>query len=451
MVVVLYIALLAWLALAAFDPRVLARAPEWAGALAAPGSLWAMLGVLVLGAIAFTLVVRSSGDRAPGARIPLLVSAWSAVSAAPVAFLGYLPCPGDGPPVWDAFSSTISLFLGSFDKPYGPGEVCAYPTPVGMHIARGLALLATASGATTVLLSLSRSQLDRLAARWARRLTVVTGLDDSSWEVIEQLPPRSPGHRAALLTPEVAPATAERARAAGLRVVRTDPDDPLGGRRGIRLERIDKVYLLAADDGLNRSRVEQIQQQLAAAPRTAGGPLNVVARIDDPWHADEWRKRLVGEPRIAADAVGLYQATADALIVRLRQVRPQRLLIVGNGPLTLALCTELSQLGRELQFLGDEAALPAITVLDESAAELVDDHRVLQRRFAFDPLAVAAVDAAPRLAAVEEWLEDGDGCAVVITRPDTRLGTQLAIRRPSLPVFEVGGVAPPRRRRPSVR
>lgn len=439
-VLALYAAQLGWLALAAFDPRILDHVPAWAAALAAPGSLWAMVSTLVLAAAAFTLVLRSGGDRAAGARLPLLVSAWAAVSATPVAFLGYLPCPGDGPPVWDAFSSTISLFLGSFDKPFGPGEICAYPTPVGMHIARGLALLATASGATSVMLSLSRTQLDRLAARRARTLTIITGLDERSWELIERVSPsRSAGHRTALLAPEFDPAVTERARAAGLLVVRARADDPLGGSRGIRLERIDKVYLLAADDGWNRSRVEQIQGLLADAPRPT--PLTVVARIDDPWHADEWRKRLVGDPRIAADAVGLYEATSAALIVRLRQAQPRRLLIVGDAPLTLALSTELSQLGRELQFLGDEAALPAVTVLAERASEMVDDHRVLQRRFAFDPLAITAVDIEPRLAAVLDWLGDGTGCAVVIARPDTRLGTQLGIRLPALPVFEADSAA----------
>lgn len=438
--VVLYAAQLSWLALTAFRPRLLDRAPAWAAALAAPGSFWAMVVTIALGAAAFGLSLLASRDRATGTRLPLLVTAWAAVSAAPVAFLGYLPCPGDGPPGWDAFSSTLSLFFGSFEKPFGPGEVCSYPTPVGMHVARGLALLATASGATTVLLTLSRSQLDRLAARRARSLTVVSGLDEHAWELIDQVAPRqAPGHRAAVLAPELDPASTERARTAGLLIVRTDADDLLGGHRGIRPERIDRVYLLAADGAWNRSRAEQLRRLLSASGRpAAAGPLTVVARIDDPWHADEWRKRLVGDPRIAADAVGLYESTSAALIARLRQVRPQRLLVVGDGPLTLALCTELSQLGRELQFLGEEAALPTVTVLAARAGELVDDHRVLQRRFAFDPLAITAADAEPRLAAVLEWLGDGSGCAVVIGLPDTRLGTQLGIRWPALPVFELG-------------
>lgn len=438
-VVGLYAAQLAWLAVTAFRPGVLDAAPGWAAVLGAPGSLWAMIVTLVLGAAAFTLVVVSGSDRSIYRRIPLLVSAWSAVSAVPVAFLGYLPCPGDGPPFWDAFSSTISLFLGSFDKPFGPGEACLYPTPVGMHIARGMALLATASGATTVLLTLSRSQLDRLVARRARSLTVVTGLDDDSWELIDRLAPvRASGHRTAVLAPDLDQAAVDRARTAGLLVVHTDSGDPFGGRRGIRLERVDRVYLLAADAAWNREQAERLRQRLAQSAVASTPPLTVVARIDDPWHADEWRKRLVGDPRIAADAVGLYEATSDALIARLREQPPRRLLIVGDGPLTLALCTELSQLGRELQFLGNEAALPSVTVLATWAGELVDDHRVLQRRFAFDPLEVDATDAEPRLAAVLEWLGDGADCAVVIVQPDTRLGTQLGIRLPSLPVFEVG-------------
>lgn len=434
----LYAAQLAWLAATSFNPTLLANAPALAQALGAPGSLWAMVSTLLLGAAAFTLTMLAGRDRSLGARLPLLVSAWSAVSAVPVAFFGYLPCPGDGPPFWDAFNSTLSLFFGSFDKPFGPGEICAYPTPVGMHIARGLALLATTSGATSVMLTLSRSQLDRLAARGARRLTVISGIDERSWELVDRLAAEhAPGQRTAVLDPDLDSALTDRAHAAGLLVLRTEADDLLGTRRGIRPDRVDKVYLLSASGGHNRARVERLQQTLARHPRTqAAGALTVVARIDDPWHADEWRKRLVSDHRIAADTVGLYEATSDALIVRLRQARPQRLLIVGDGPLALALCTEFSQLGRELQFLGDEAALPQVSVLAERASELVDDHRVLQRRFAFDPLAISAVDTEPRLAPILAWVGDGAGCAVVITLLGTRLGTQLGIRLPGLPVFE---------------
>ncbi|MDQ7994162.1 MAG: hypothetical protein REI45_15940 [Propionicimonas sp.] len=122
LVVVGYAAQLAWLAATAFDPGLRDPAPPWAAALAEPGSLLAMGVTIALGAAALVLVLVTAPARTTGRRIPLLVSAWAAVSAAPLAFAGYLPCPGDGPPLWDAISSTLSLFFGSFEKPFGPGQ-----------------------------------------------------------------------------------------------------------------------------------------------------------------------------------------------------------------------------------------------------------------------------------------------------------------------------------------
>ena len=434
-----YVAQVAWLAATAVQPGLRQSVPGWAAALAEPGSLPAMSLTVGLAIAAFILVVAAARGWTTGRRLPLLVSAWSATTAAPLAFLGYLPCPEDGPPVWEAINSTLSLFFGSFEKPFGPGEACVYPTPLGMHVARGFALLATASGAISVLLTVSRSQLDRLSVYRARSLTVVAGLDGPSWELVDHLAvERSAGHRTVLLTSGPDPAVVERARAARLLVLRTDPDDLLGLREGVRPARVDRVYLLAGDDTLNRARAAALRALLRTADRPAdAGPLTVGARSDDPWHADEWRKSLVGDPLVAADAVGLYEATSSSLLGTLRRQPTRTLLIVGDGPLTLALCAELSQLGRELRFLGDAAALPAVTVLCPRASELVDDHRVLQRRFASDPLTVTAVDAEATLPAVLDLIGQSPDPAVVITQRDTRLGTQLGIRLPALRVFEL--------------
>ena len=435
-----YLAQLAWLATTAVRPGLRDGAPGWAAALTEPGSLPAMTLTVALAVAGLVLVLAAAPSRTSGRRIPLLVSVWTAASAAPLAFLGYLPCPVDGPPVWEAINSTLSLFFGSFERPFGPAGACSYPTPLAMHVARGFALVATASGATSVLLTVSRAQLDRLSVYRARSLTVVVGLDGPSWELVEHLAPqRAAAHRTVLLTTEVEPAVVERARAARLLVVRTDPDDLLGVQEGVRPSRVGRVYLLSGDDALNRARAARLRDLLVAGERPAdAAPLAVVARIDDPWHADEWRKSLVGDPLIAADAVGLYEATSAALVTALRRQPLASLVIVGDGPLTLALCAELSQLGRELQFLGEAGALPAVTVLCRRAGELVEDHSVLQRRFASDPLAVTAVDAEPTLAAVLDRLADAPDAAVVITQRDTRLGTQLGIRLPELRVFELG-------------
>ena len=62
----------------------------------------------------------------------------------------YLPCTGDSPPFWTAVTSTLALLLGSFEVPFGEGEACHYPVPLGLQLARLLAIVATLSGATSV-------------------------------------------------------------------------------------------------------------------------------------------------------------------------------------------------------------------------------------------------------------------------------------------------------------
>jgi hypothetical protein len=114
----------------------------------------------------------------------------------------------------------------------------------------------------------------------------------------------------------------------------------------------------------------------------------------------------------------------------------------------LAVLAELSQLGRELRFLGDGATPPQVWLLDPEAEDLAADHRIRQQRHAFDPLSVSAVaghGALPDLEAALDRVAAANGTAVVVVaRTGTRLGTRLAVRHPELPVFELSaGTRPP--------
>lgn len=71
----------------------------------------------------------------------------------------YLPCAGGAPRSWTVVSSILAPFLGSFDVPFGAGQACNYPVPLGLQLARLLAIGATLSGATPVHLAVSRSRL----------------------------------------------------------------------------------------------------------------------------------------------------------------------------------------------------------------------------------------------------------------------------------------------------
>lgn len=448
--VLAYGLLLAWLVAVALSPDLVRLTPTWLDWLATPSSAWAMAVGLLLSAAAFAAVLASRGQSL--GRTPFLLSGWCAASAAPLAMAAYLPCTGDAPPFWTAVTATLALLLGSFDTPFGVGQACEYPVPLGLQLARLLAILATLSGATSVLFSVSRSQLDRFGILRARRLTVVAGVDETSWPVLQRLARnREAGHRTVLLTGDVGE-LAERARADGVLVVRTGTDDPLGLREGMPWHKAGRCYLLSADAGTNRARALTLRRELGAqragadqpAVRTAArtGRLAVVVRIDDPWHADDWRKRFIGEPNFVFDAIGRYEATAETLVSQLRELPAlDELILTGKAPLLLALCAELSQQGRELQFLDGDAQLPRVTLVDRDAAELAADHRVRQQRFASDPVELTAVDAAPSLESLQVWLDRvtavGRSAAVVIARAGTRLGTRLAVRYPELPVFEL--------------
>lgn len=434
---------LGWLAVSAFEPDVAERAPAWLGWLSDSRSPWSITFGLVLAAAAFGSLLVSR--KLATLRIPFLLSVWCAGGAVPLAMAAYLPCTGDSPPFWTAVSSTLALFLGSYETPFGPGQACAYPVPLGLQLARLLAIFATLSGAASVLFAVSRSQLDRFGLIRARSLTAFVDVDATALPLLQRLArPRGRGGRTVLLTAG-ADEYADAARLAGALVLRTDLKDPLGLREQMPWGKVDACYLLSPDAAANRSRALELRRLLTVPDGSRrAGRVRLVARIDDPWHADDWRKRFIGDAHVVVDAVSTFEATAARLVAQLAaEPRPTHLVLTGDAPLVLGVCAELSQHGREARFVDGTAPLPDVVVLDPGATELVADHRLRQSRFVTDPLPLRAVDAAATLGAVEAELArlgvtDHDA-AVVIATPGTRLGSRLALRHPDLLVYEVAG------------
>ena len=269
LLVLAYVLLLCWLVAVGFAPGLADIAPRWLDWLATPNSAAAMAVGLLLSGAAFAAVLVSRGQSL--GRTPFLLSGWCAASAGPLALAAYLPCAGDAPPFWTAITSTLALLLGNFDVPFGAGQACAYPVPLGLQLARLLAIVATLSGATSVLFAVSRSQLDRLGIARARRLTMVVGLDETSWPVVQQLAGnREAGHRTVLLTRDVG-ALAERARAAGTWFCGPAPTTPSDWPRECRGTRWDGA---------------------TCCPRTRGPTAPV------PWRcAGNWERRGSEPPR----------------------------------------------------------------------------------------------------------------------------------------------------------
>lgn len=388
--------------------------------------------------------------RVDSLRAPLLASIWAASSAVPLALAAYLPCSGPAPAGWQAITSTLALFVGNFDVPFGAGEACAYEVPLALHVARLAALAATLTSVLSVVASMSRAQMDRLRLTRARSLTAVVGLDDASAGVVEALAREdSRRYRTVVLTKDIERACVRRVWASGTLVLRVDVDDP-DELTSLKLwSKVDRAYLMSTDAGANQQRAEFLRRLLsetAGRGNTASGRrLPLIVRVDDPWLADEWRRRGVGDPHFAIDAIALYEETADALVSRLLapEAAVRHLIIVGCGPLALALLAELSQRGREWQFVGAGQILPEVTLLDMDASGYVADHRQRQKRFVFDPLVVHQVDDFPNLepltALIKGLLASGlreAAVAVVVGLEGTRLGTRLSLRHREVMVLE---------------
>ncbi len=439
-----YLAMLGWLMAAAAVPQLAMAAPAWLAWLVNPRSSWAMTVVFGVAAATFASYVASHGVDA--GRTALLAGSFGAASAIPLGLAAYLPCDVDGPWFWQAVISVLVLFVGGFENPFAGGG-CGGVVPLGLHVARMAALSATAAGFLSVLLTVSRGQLDRLALRLARRLVVIVGLDDDAIGLVGGIVnDQSPGDRTVIFTSDPGRESVRTARALGAIVLTSDLDRPGALIEGIGTK-IRRVYLLSADEGRNRARAHALREILSGTG--AGGPdggvsapqLTVVVRVDDPWHAEEWRRGFIGDPQLAVDAIGLYEETADAILERIAELRPsvRELVVVGNAPLTLALLTELSQRGRESEFVG-EAGLATVTLIDPDADALLADHALRQSRFATDPVAVRTITAAPAaeplLTLLDERTRDEASIAVVITSDAARIGTRVALRHPDCLILE---------------
>lgn len=72
-------------------------------------------------------------------------------------------------------------------------------------------------------------------------------------------------------------------------------------------------------------------------------PPRVVIRIDNPWHAEDWRQReMIGHPGWLFDAVSVYEIAARHVVERAKQEGIDHVVIGGSSPFELAILSELS-------------------------------------------------------------------------------------------------------------
>jgi hypothetical protein len=367
-----YLAWGAWVSVR--DPRWLTLSHAWWRGLLRPADNTAVLVVVVLWLAA--LVCYWWPRRLHAQTVGLTTVVAMVVIGGVLGAASLIPCgsaqTGPGVLAW-----VLDLYVGQPPAyPSSSLSICPGQPPLALQLASSVCLSATFAGAVVAAAVLWGQPVGRLRARLVRDATVVAGLDAMSVSLVRRLAETGrPGH-IVVIEPDAGHPLLDEVRATGARIMIADPTSPhvllpvLAAGRGCALR-----YLYAL-----RQDVLENEAILAAAgiilrryrPAPERQP-HLIARIDDPRHADHWRGRHSGtaDPWFE-DALSPQESTARALITQIFRAGPRQLLLCGDSTLALAILLELALRAWEREGLAKAAALgqrhasPAAAGLDEA-------------------------------------------------------------------------------------
>jgi hypothetical protein len=375
---------LAWGAWVSVDhPRWLTLNQAWWRVLLRPGNNLAILVVVALWLAA--LICYWWPRRFQVRTVGLTIVVAMVVIGGVLGAAALVPCgtsqTGPGVLAW-----ILDLYVGQpAAYPPSPVSVCPGQPPLALQLASSVCLGATFAGAVVAAAVLWRQPVGRLRARLVRDATVFVGLDVMSVSLLRRLAQAGRPGRIVVIEPDASHPLLDDARATGARIMIADPTSPhvllpvLAGGRGCALR-----YLYAL-----RQDVLENEAVLAAAavilrryrPVPERQP-HLIARIDDPRHADHWRGQHTGTSSPwFEDALSPQESTARALVTRILRTGARQLLLCGDSTLALAILLELALRAWERRGLAEAAAhgrrlQPGAVDLDESGPQAVAPHPV---------------------------------------------------------------------------
>ena len=377
--------------------------PIWFGRPGS-GATTAIVGVVltVLCVLSYRAQTRERPGAIPGGVIAILVA-----SSAALAFSSYVRCHDARHfPFVTALIWTIGTVRGSSSGySLANGKTCPAVTPAALDIARTAGEFVLYVGVIAIVAALFATEIDRARIGVARSVTAIVDVDDDSRSMVTAVARTVKKEKQSQLAVIVARSQVDGVRDLrneGARIVVADLDK-LDKLELLPLwKKIHQLYLLSASPTTNLRRLAAIEQRMRATTKKQRLPL--IVRIDDPWQAESWRaQRLGGSDTLwAADAVGIYEVTADRLLDRIIGAgRITRIAVCGNSPLTLALCARLARrhLERSYYTPPDAAPLPALTIVASNAEEYRKDIDIHHRQLGFPPADqwLAAANGAPSL------------------------------------------------------
>jgi hypothetical protein len=269
-----------------------------------------------------------------------------------------MPCRAGQTPSAVA-GEVLDLYVGN--PPSFPMGACRLPLPLAYQLGGPVCLAATLTGALTVATVLWRQPVDRLRARLVRDATIVTGLDSMTIPLLRRLAQTSRPASIVVIEPDASHPLLDEARATGAHVMIGPPASPrvllpiIAGSRGCALLRL---YALGSDVAENEAVLSAAKLILRRYQPDPHRQPHLVARIDDPRHADHWRGRHIGRSsQWFEDALSAHESTACTLLSHIVRAAPrQQLVLCGDSTLALALLRELARQAWERDQLAEAAA-----------------------------------------------------------------------------------------------
>ena len=252
----------------------------------------------------------------------------------------------------------LDMYVGN--PPSFPQGACTVPLPLAYQVGGPVCLGATLTGALTVAAVLWRQPVDRMLARLVRDATILTGLDTMTIPVLQRLAHTFRPGSIVVIEPDASHPLLDEARATGVHVMIGSPSSPkvllpvIAGRRGCALRRL---YALRGDVAENEAVLAAARTVLHRYQAHPDRQPHLVARIDDPRHADHWRGWHAGQSsRWFEDALSACESTASGLLDQVFRTQAKQLLLCGDSTLALAILRELARRAWERQELAEAAA-----------------------------------------------------------------------------------------------
>lgn len=456
-------------------PELIEHAPEPLHSFANVEEFWPILLAAIAGAgAAWGLAPGFRGNGGEGGVLSPVALAILGPAALIMMFSAYWPCGGHEAQFWAALRHALEAFEGYVAEPFGEVDGCPAEFPQGLMAG---VLFGKATLVLALLIGLGyifRQSIDSARVRFARQIVVISGITGETADAVRRVGDAAnlpAGRRVVLLDAgpeldrarEIARDLARTVKVTVLPVDVSDPDAVATFVRGRRRRGIQGLYLLSADGSGNLRAMDRFLAALDesdASESRSEVPPRVVVRVDNPWHAEDWRrKQMIGRSGWLFDAVSLRELAARHVVSRMmaQQPRVDRVVVSGGSAFELAVLSELSfeqrleahleRTSQRAQAEWDSSAgayrpyssrAPKAVLVGVDGANVAAHFSEQLERFGVED-AAGFFDVKPdedRAQAMERLLAAGHTPALITKEDEETDSTFLAVRHPRWTIFD---------------